>query len=346
MSGIADVHFGEPSDNWPVEQRVQVHFHNFADLPQQKGTLLKTSKFTCAGHEWFLQLCPRGDRNAEDGMISVFLGTDLASKIVVDFDIHVKKKTGNNFRSCSATKREFPGPNNAWGVRNYASRGKILDASNNILNDGTLTFEVRIRPHEDYICRDANVLPKSSVADNLFKLCLDEGSADVAFVVKGRVFHAHKLILKSTVPELLVLAELFDAENPFPIEDVEPDIFETMLEYVYGKDIGAFYWKDHAKQVLDAAVKYGFTELKSFAEAWHVKNLQKNFTKDNVVDELLYADGKSCPLLKKSVMDFINEHGVEVIKSASYEKLVKSHQLCVEVMEAGFASNNNRKRDE
>eukprot|EP00956_Cyclotella_meneghiniana_P016031 scaffold25077_cov48-Cyclotella_meneghiniana.AAC.7 len=119
-----------------------------------------------------------------------------------------------------------------------------------------------------------------------------------------------------------------------------------MLKYVYGKDIGAFYWKDRAKQVLDAAVKYGFTELKSFAEAWHVKNLQNNFTKDNVVDELLYADGKSCPLLKKFAMDFINEHGVEVIKSASYEKLVKSHQLCVEVMEAGFASNNKRKPDE
>ena len=45
-------------------------------------------------------------------------------------------------------------------------------------------------------------------------------------------------------------------------------------------------------------------------------------------------------------MDFINEHGVEVIKSASYEKLAKSHQLCVEVMEASFASNNNHKRDE
>eukprot|EP00956_Cyclotella_meneghiniana_P016032 scaffold25077_cov48-Cyclotella_meneghiniana.AAC.8 len=29
---------------------------------------------------------------------------------------------------------------------------------------------VMIRPHEDYICRDANVLPKSSMADDLFKL--------------------------------------------------------------------------------------------------------------------------------------------------------------------------------
>ena len=77
MSGIIDVHVGEPDDNWPVEEGcTRVHFHNFADLPQQKGTVLKSSKFTCAGHAWFLQLYPRGDRYAEDGMVSVYLGTE------------------------------------------------------------------------------------------------------------------------------------------------------------------------------------------------------------------------------------------------------------------------------
>ena len=55
------------------------------------------------------------------------------------------------------------------------------------------------------------------------------------------------------MPELAELAEPYHTTNPIPIEDVEPDIFDTMLKHVYGKDIDVPY--------------YGFTELKSIAEA-------------------------------------------------------------------------------
>eukprot|EP00956_Cyclotella_meneghiniana_P021842 scaffold40426_cov21-Cyclotella_meneghiniana.AAC.2 len=298
MSGIIDVHVGKADDNWPVEEGcTRVHFHNFADLPQQKGTGINSSKFTCAGHEWFLQLYPRGDLNAMEGMVSVFLGTEFTSKIVVDFDIMLKKKTGDNFRALSDTKAEFsqserapygwcdyasrdvftdgsdtkiefPRPNNVGrGWVNYASRDEILDTSKNILNNGTLTIEVRIRP-ENYCRRDAT--PKPSVADDLYKLYQDEDTADVAFTIKTDVFYAHKAILKARVPELAELAEPYDKDNSIPIKDVEPDIFEPMLEKVYGKDISENYWEEHARQILDASEKYGFTQLKLEAETWHL----------------------------------------------------------------------------
>eukprot|EP00956_Cyclotella_meneghiniana_P026018 scaffold55476_cov22-Cyclotella_meneghiniana.AAC.4 len=345
MSVIADVHVGKADDNWPVEERVQIHFHNFADLPQQKGTVLKSSKFTCAGHEWYLWFYPRGERNAADGMVSVHLGTDLTSTIVVDFDIMLKKKTGNNFTAESVTKTEFPKPNNGGlGWNDYDSRDRILHTSNNVLNNGTLTFEVRIRPHHDYYCRHA--IPKSSVTDDVYNhLYQDQDTADVAFKVKRSVFYAHKAILKARVPELAELAEPYDTKKAIPIKDVVPDIFETMLQYVYGKDISVNYWKEHAKQVLDASGKYGFTELKSTAEVWHVKNLEKKFTVDNVIDELLYADGKNCPLLKKAAMDFILDCGEDIVESESYEKLDESPQLRKEVMKAALSS-KKRKRDE
>eukprot|EP00956_Cyclotella_meneghiniana_P032866 scaffold91862_cov51-Cyclotella_meneghiniana.AAC.3 len=344
MSGIIDVHVGKADDNWPVKEgRVRVHFHNFADLPQQKGQLLKSSKFTCAGYEWLLWLYPRGDRNTEEGMVSVYLCSELSSKIVVDSDIMMKNKMGGNFRALSLPKVEFPQPEGGYGWRHYASRDEILDASNNILNNGTLTFAVRIRP-ENY-CR-CHVTPKSSVADALHGLYRDEDTADVAFKVKTDVFHAHKAILKVRVPELAELAEPYDTTNPIPIKDVEPDIFETMLKNVYGKYIGETYWKEHAKQILDAAGKYGFTELKSEAEAWHVKNMKDNFTIDNAVDELLYADGKNCPLLKKAAMDFIADLGEEVIEAESYEKLDESPQLRKEFFKAALSSKKRKQAEE
>ena len=268
---------------------------------------------------------------------------ELTSKIVVDFDIMLKKKTGDNLEALSDTKTEFSQSESApYGWMNYESRDKILDASNNVLNNGTLTFEVRIRP-ENYCRRDAT--PKPSVADDLYRLYQDEDTADVAFTIKSDVFHAHKAILKARVPELAELAEPYDKDNSIPIKDVEPDIFDTMLKNVYGKEISENYWEEHARQILDASEKYGFTQLKSEAEAWHVKNIKQNFTVDNVVDELLYADGKNCPLLKKASMEFIVEHGEEVIESESYEKLDESPELRKEVMKAAFSS-KKRKRDE
>ncbi|KAL3804999.1 hypothetical protein ACHAWO_011057 [Cyclotella atomus] len=342
------VHVGEPDDNWrPVEEgRALIHIHNFADLPQEKGTALKSPTFTCAGHEWFLWLYPQGHSAAPEGIISVYLGSDLTSNIVVDINIIMKNKTGETFRYCYDEKDEFPRPkNNGWGLR--ASRVAILDASNNVLNNGTLTFEVRIRPHEDFICRD--VTPKYSVADDLYNVYQDEDNADVAFKLDANVFYAHKAILKARVPELAELVEKYDTEKTFSIEDVEPEVFEIMLKNVYGKEIGGNYWEDHAKQILDASGKYGFAKLKSAAEAFHVKNLKQNFTVENVVDELLYADGKSCPLLKKAAMDFILEHSEEVVESESYAKLDESPQLRKEMMyevTKALASHKKRKRDE
>eukprot|EP00956_Cyclotella_meneghiniana_P025943 scaffold55148_cov49-Cyclotella_meneghiniana.AAC.12 len=343
MSAVADVHVGKAGVSWcsPVlEERTRVHFHNFADLQQKKGERIRSSTFTCGGHEWDLRLYPRGDRDAKEGMISIFLGIDSASKIGVDFDIMLKKKTGDNIRVKSATKDEFPWQNNAgWGWRDYVSRDKIVDASNNVLNNGTLTFEVRIRP-ENYCRRDA--IPKPSFADDLSRIYQDDDTVDVAFKVEMDVFHAHKAILKARVPELAELAEPYDTENPIPIKDVEPEIFESMLKHVYGKDIDESYWGEHAKKILDASGKYGFTQLKSEAETWHVKNIKQNLTVDNAVDELLYADGMNCPLLKKASMDFIVEHGEEVIDSDSYEKLDKSPELRKDFVKAAFSSKKRK----
>eukprot|EP00956_Cyclotella_meneghiniana_P029863 scaffold73670_cov39-Cyclotella_meneghiniana.AAC.1 len=72
----------------------------------------------------------------------------------------LKDKTGGNLTDPDSEIEflEFPRPNDEdWGYGDFVSRDTVLDASNNILNDGTLTFEVRIRPHKDYICRDAVV---------------------------------------------------------------------------------------------------------------------------------------------------------------------------------------------
>jgi hypothetical protein len=340
MSVSKVIHVRSPNPKAPFEDWVQVNFHNFKDLPSEKNELVRSSNFMCAGHEWNLMLYPGGGNNAQDGMVSVYLFSELTSRIAVAFEIILKKKCGGNFQVLKEETIEFPNEDGTnWGWHNFVSRQQILDNSTGVLDHGTVTFEVRIRPHSDYYCRGTK--PGPTLSENIFTLFADEGSADVAFDVKGRLLFAHKLVLKLQVPSLLELSESFDKTNSFTIKDVEPDVFETMLKFVYGKPICAVYWKEHSRQILEASGKYVFTDLKSEAEAWCVKNLK--LTKDNAIDELLSADGKSCQLLKKAVMKFIVEHGDEVIESDSYDMLDESPKLRKEVMKAMIVALSEKK---
>ena len=174
------------------------------------------------------------------------------------------------------------------------------------------------------------------------KLYRDDNTTDLAFEVGSSLFPAHKLILRAQAPDFLELAEQFSIDNPMIIKDVDPDIFEMMLGHLYCVKICSDQWKDHGKAILTASGKYGFTELKEEAEAWHVKNL--NLTVENAVDELLYADGSHCFDLKNAVIKFIVENGEGVLESASYSKLHESPELTKEVMMELAKSNSNRKR--
>ena len=233
-------------------------------------------------------------------------------------------------------------PQDIWGWTNFISRSKILKESNHILNDGTLTFFIRIKPNKKHYCLLTKSQPELTLSHNISKLLGDNNTADLAFKVGNSVFYVHQLILNVQAPELFELAEQFNTDNPMAIKDVDPDIFEMMLGHVYGKRIYSDKWKNHDKAILIASGKYGFTALKSEAEAWRVKNL--NLTIDNAVDELLYADATHCLDLKKASIKFIVENGEEVLASTSSAKLYESPELMKNVMMELAKSNSTKKR--
>ena len=153
----------------------------------------------------------------------------------------------------------------------------------------------------------------------------------IAFKVKGNTIYAHKSILKAQASEFLELVQPFNKVTHMPIDDVDADIFKVMLKYVYGQNILTNEWREHSKVILEASGKYGFTHLKIEAEDWLVKNSE--LTVDNAIAELLYADGIHCILLKKIVMEFM-ENGEAIMDSPTYENLSQSPKLMKEVMTA------------
>ena len=69
-------------------------------------------------------------------------------------------------------------------------------------------------------------------------------------------------------------------------------------------------WEKDAKKSIDAADNFDVVDLKMEIEAWHVTHF--DFTVDNVIEELIYADAKNCPLLREAAVDFILKNANDV----------------------------------
>ena len=57
-----------------------------------------------------------------------------------------------------------------------------------------------------------------------------------------------------------------------------------------------------------------------------------NLTVDNAIEDLLYADGKKCPLLRESAMKFIMENAKEIIQSDSFKNALDAKDITKEIM--------------
>ena len=166
----------------------------------------------------------------------------------------------------------------------------------------------------------------------------------------GEVFHAHKFVLK-TCAKGSILASLCDDcddETPVPITDVAPKVFRLMLRYVYGGDILADKWKDHAKDLLEASDKYGLTNLKIEAEAWYVKLLK--FSVGDVVETVAYAENMNCFLLKEAAIDFIVANAKAVLASGTRMNIPESNvftrdNLCSVATMNKQGQHNNERND-
>jgi hypothetical protein len=85
---------------------------------------------------------------------------------------------------------------------------------------------------------------------------------------------------------------------------------------IYGGKISDDDMKTNAKDIIDAANRYGVATLKLEAEACLVEST--TFSLENVMDHLIYADSMNCALLKEAAMDFIAENRTNVIGKISF----------------------------
>ncbi len=319
------------SDN-PKEKLFNIIFHDFESLPSEKGDYAVSNEFSCFGNYWQVGIYPGGDQKSlSEGMVTVFLercseGRDLTVKYSIGL-------VAEEYRISRQSRSIFDADINIWDFGDFCFLDEITGGEDNegyLLVDGALTIRVSMELDE--------FIPKNPTSSLILKLFDDENSADIAFEIceqqqkseserdrkrakistaNNVVYHAHRLILQHYSPELSALCATSDGMAPIIITDVKPEIFRHLLYYVYGGEISDEEFVDNEKGFINAANKYGVTNLKLEAEVWYTKNTE--ITIDNVIDNLLYADAMNCALLKESVMDFIVENKEKVMQRVSFQ---------------------------
>ena len=306
----------------------QFHIHDFANLSSTRGDFVTSPEFTCKGHQWQLRVFPGGGYEVAEGHVSAFLNHLSQETVMVEFGIDLVDKFGKTKSVKNPIKHKFTAGSVPWGWPNFISRSDILAESRNILDgNGTLTIDVSIAIEEE---PTTAFVPKNPLVNMMQEMFNDETTADVCFDVsnaderKGEFkssvsFYAHRLILQKCAP---MLAAICGPNNDSggvvtaQVNDIEPEIFQHLLSYVYGRTIPEEELKTHAKDIIDAADKYSIINLKLEAEAAYVKSTEITF--DNAMDHLLYADSMNLALLKEAAMYFLSENPYEAAERLSF----------------------------
>lgn len=173
------------------------------------------------------------------------------------------------------------------------------------------------------VASSASFVPENPSSCKLIQsMFMDKKSSDIVFEVNKKsagiaptTFYAHRVILQKCAPSLMKLSKREGGAATIRIRDVEPATFRLMLGHVYGKQLAAADMQPNARELIDAADRYGIDHLKLEAEACLVESTPINV--ENMVEHLLFAEDKNCALLKEAVMDFVAENKVEVLKKVS-----------------------------
>jgi speckle-type POZ protein len=330
ITASSHTHVGTPRPGYYQDWVTHtVHWHGFESLSTVRGVPVHSPQLLYPGGSYEL---------SQEGMISIDLCNMSNKAIEVDYDLCINDGDGVQvaiYESSRHTKINF-GPagsdDDFWGTGDFADHYDVISA----LIDGALVINVRMRLSVPLqLSPPPPFIPENPLTKMIQGVFLEEKSTDIVFEVKvdqprnnaPRVarltpitFRAHRLIIENCSSIFANLCESHHIDSSttptIQINDLTPDIFRHLLNYIYGGKISVDDMKSHAKEMIDAADKYGVVNLKLEAEACLVEGT--TFTIENVMEHLLYAESKNCALLKEASMDYILKNKAEAIEKLSF----------------------------
>ncbi|GJN09648.1 hypothetical protein PR202_ga27673 [Eleusine coracana subsp. coracana] len=242
------------------------------------------------------------------------------------------------------------GDEDRWRLSVWAPRSLLSSAPGpGFLTRGGVLFEFIISVLPTDAPQSASsaqpIVPPSDKKDNLARVYQTKEGADVIYSVKGELFPAHKIILAMGSP--VFKAELYgnmmeSTAKVIQVKDMEPDVFEALLNYIYTDSLPTGNEDQDDKDVssiicglLVAGDRYGVDRLKLLCEL----ELCTMLDVDNVAKMLEFANDQQCNVLKDACTAFIvnSDQMDKIKKSEGYTRLSESRpSILVEVLERAY----------
>ncbi|KAL9187241.1 hypothetical protein ACHAXT_001344 [Thalassiosira profunda] len=238
-------------------------------------------------------------------------------------------------RNASGVFMEFGCPQHhfvngdGWGKVNFFKRS-FIEGNENVLVDGALLVDVEL-----WVDPGHCFVPPNPHAKNMLALLENRERADIAFKVEGTKVYAHKIILESNAPVLFSLCSGCSKRSPVPINRVIRPVFEIILRYIYAGSVpGVDEVLKWSGSIIDAANRYAVVGLKMAVESAVIRSTligsRPILGSSNVVTWLLFADAKTCPLIKECAIamiaarpkDFLSDARLKASPALMHELLV------------------------
>ena len=149
------------SDN-PKEKLFNIVFHDFENLPSEKGQYTVSNPFSCFGSDWQVGIYPGGDQKSSDGMVTVFLERCSEGRgLTVIYSMGIIAEEDRIIRQ---SKNTFDAENDIWYYGDFCFLKDITGSEDvdGYLVDGALTIRVSMQLDE--------FVPKNPASSIMLKL--------------------------------------------------------------------------------------------------------------------------------------------------------------------------------
>lgn len=290
------------------------------------GSYLKSPIFSVGGYEWMLFYYPKGKESGDQTQgvsvsFYIFLRT-IAKNVNAIFDLTLVENNGS--LSTTKTKRlSQVFSNETFASHDVSGCWVQFLAQDDVIEKYLLDGHIVIMCTVTIMGSDSTRQAGSSYvtahslefSEHFANLWHDKDMLDVALVVNGELFQAHKLVLaaRSTVFKNMLFGPTQEVCNDIiHIDEIQPSVFKMMLQFIYtdlipddqelgDTDTGASIAT--TQQLLAAADVYALNKLKLMCE----EKLCRELSINTFATYIVLAEQCNCPRLRDACLYFASD---------------------------------------
>lgn len=304
---------------------------NFSLCQQRTGQALVSSAFSGGNNKpvtWRLKLFPRGSDEDYEHFVSIFLVSCNTRRVSAKARFSIIDANGEEAVRKRTETLIFLSKGDSWGLGKFVGRRVLKQNSSNLLPNDTLTLKCEVVALESSTTsaprRSSQMASPAQqecrLSDDLAWLLESGSNADVTLMVGSKTFHAHKNILAAMSPVFRDMFEHMTTEDDnVVIDDVEPDVFANLLQFVYTEGVPEPMEKPDC--LLRAADRYKLDRLKATCELTLISRLSA----ETAADTLILSHQHDADTLRCRALDFVCSHMDEVVETPGWATICKSH---------------------